>query len=69
MENPRDRGACWVLSMGSHRVGHDRRDLAAAAARYLLDTLHGKEYPYLLRPTDGPAGGKGIPPSSLWRSQ
>ena len=23
LENPRDRGACWVLSMGSHRVRHD----------------------------------------------
>ena len=23
LENLRDRGACWVLSMGSHRVGHD----------------------------------------------
>ena len=31
LEKPRDRGACWVLSMGSHRVGHDWRDLAAAA--------------------------------------
>ena len=30
LENPRDRGA-W-LSMGSHRVGHDWSDLAAAAA-------------------------------------
>jgi len=37
--------------------------------RYLLDTLHGKEYPYILRPTDRPAGGKGTLPSSLWRSQ
>ena len=32
LENPRDGGACWVSSMGSHRVGHDWRDLAAAAA-------------------------------------
>ena len=31
LENPRDRGACWVPSMGSHRVGHDWRDLAAAS--------------------------------------
>ena len=23
LENPRDGGACWVPSMGSHRVGHD----------------------------------------------
>ena len=33
LENPRDRGACWAMgSMGSHRVGHDWHDLAAAAA-------------------------------------
>ena len=40
LENPRDGGA-WsdslLLSMGSHRVGHDWHDLAAAAA-----------YPYIL---------------------
>ena len=29
LENPRDRGACWVPSIGSHRVGHDWSDLAA----------------------------------------
>ena len=23
LENPRDGGAWWLLSMGSHRVGHD----------------------------------------------
>ena len=32
LENPRDREAWWVLSMGSHRVGHDWSDLAAATA-------------------------------------
>ena len=32
LENPVDRGACGLLSMGSHRVGHDWSDLAAAAA-------------------------------------
>ena len=30
LENPRDGGAWWVLSMGSHRVGHDWSDLAVA---------------------------------------
>ena len=30
--NPRDGGAWWLPSMGSHRVGHDWSDLAAAAA-------------------------------------
>ena len=34
LENPRDGGAWWLLSMGSHRVGHDRSDLAAAAAAH-----------------------------------
>ena len=31
LENPRDGGACGLPSMGSHRVGHDWSDLAAAA--------------------------------------
>ena len=31
LENARDRGAWWA-AMGSHRVGHDWSDLAAAAA-------------------------------------
>ena len=31
LENPRDGRAWWLLSMGSHRVGHDWSDLAAAA--------------------------------------
>ena len=35
LENPRDGGAWWADVYepgGSHRVGHDRSDLAAAAA-------------------------------------
>ena len=33
LENPRDEEAWWAASfMGSHRVGHDWRDLTAAAA-------------------------------------
>ena len=31
LENPRDGGAWWMPSMGSHRVRHDWSDLAAAA--------------------------------------
>ena len=31
LENPRDRGAWWAPSLGSHRVGHNWSDLAAAA--------------------------------------
>ena len=30
LENPRDGGAWWLPSMGSHRVGHDWSDLAVA---------------------------------------
>ena len=32
LENPRDGGAWWAAIYGLHRVGHDWRDLAAAAA-------------------------------------
>ena len=28
LENPMDRGACWLRTMGSQRVGHNRSDLA-----------------------------------------
>ena len=31
LENPKDRGAWWAAEMGSHRVGHDWSNLAAAA--------------------------------------
>ena len=31
LENPRDSGAWWAAIYGSHRVGHDWGDLAAAA--------------------------------------
>ena len=37
LENPRDGGAWWLLSQGSHRVGHNRSDLAAAAADVFLE--------------------------------
>ena len=36
LENPRDWGAYRLPSMGSHRVGHDWSDLAAAAACIIL---------------------------------
>ena len=32
LQNPRDGGAWWLPSMGSHRVGHDWSDLAATSA-------------------------------------
>ena len=34
LENPRDRGASGEPTMGSHRVGHDGRNLAAAATAF-----------------------------------
>ena len=34
LENPRDGEPCGLPSMGSHRVGHDWSDLAAAAAEW-----------------------------------
>ena len=34
LENPRDGGAWWAAVWGSHRVGHDWSDLAAAAAAW-----------------------------------
>ena len=37
LENPRDRGAWWLLSLGSHRVGHDWSDSAAAAVQQSAD--------------------------------
>ena len=36
LENPRDGEPGELPSMGSHRVGHDRSDLAAAAAAAAL---------------------------------
>ena len=36
LENPRDGGAWWLPSLGSHRVGHDWSDLAAAYPQFLL---------------------------------
>ena len=34
---PRKAEPGGLLSMGSHRVGHDRNDLAAAAAAYIYE--------------------------------
>ena len=40
LENPRDRGASGLPSMGSHRVRHDWSDLAAAAAAARGNQVH-----------------------------
>ena len=53
LENPRDGGAWWLLPyMGSHRVGHDWSDLAAAAATkelsdYVPKLLHPLHYLFI----------------------
>ena len=41
LENPRDGGPGGLPSMGSHRVGHDGSDLAAAAALFSTGLLLG----------------------------
>ena len=41
LENPRDGGAGGLPSMGSHRVGHDWSNLAAAAA---VNSVYWKHY-------------------------
>ena len=40
LENPRDGGAWWAAVYGVTQVGHDRSDLAAAAALSLLMTVY-----------------------------
>ena len=40
LENPRDGGAWWAAVMGSHRVGHDWSDLAAAVWPLVLLLFH-----------------------------
>ena len=40
LENPRDGKPGGLLSMGSHRVGHDWSDLAAAAAATSVRSRH-----------------------------
>ena len=58
LENPRDGGAWWSAIMGSHRVGDDWRDLAAAAAAASLGSdakdIMGKEN------TEGKKPNKGL---------
>ena len=36
LENPRDIGACGLPSMGSHRVGNNWSDLAAATVKFCI---------------------------------
>ena len=50
LENPMDGGAWWAAM--SHRVGHDRSDVAVAAAAVVYDSLrpHGLQPTRLLHP-------------------
>ena len=43
LENPREGKPGWLPSMGSHRVGHDLSDTAAAAAVTIIDILWKKQ--------------------------
>ena len=57
-------------SMGSHRVGHDRRDLAAAAAgrRSALSTWEQglfRTSNHLIPPLEQGAGGKAAQPADM----
>ena len=47
LENPRDREPGGLPSMGSHRVGHDWSDLAAAAERKYLRSQNAAKWFYL----------------------
>ena len=40
LENPRDGGPGGLPAMGSYRVGHDRSDLAASAAKNISSSKH-----------------------------
>ena len=46
-----DGGAWWLPSMGSHRVGHDWSDLAAAAAAAAADYIQALRSRILLDPS------------------
>ena len=61
LENPRDRGSCWLPSMGSHRVRHDWSDLAAAAGSLTCSSSS-----YVLNPIFSDLSTSFIPQSSLW---
>ena len=47
LENPRDGGACGLPSMGSHRVGHDWSDLAAAAGCFSCPSSLSEGFPLM----------------------
>ena len=54
LENPRDGRAWWLLSLGSHRVGHDWSDLAAAAACWNGWMYHVDSQYFVLSTTSNP---------------
>ena len=44
LENPRDRGAGGLLSIGLHSVGHDRSNLAAAVEKIMRHKVKDSTY-------------------------
>ena len=55
LENPRDGGA-WLLSMGSHRVGHDWRDSSSRTSKTMLNNSAENGNPFLIPDLRGNAG-------------
>ena len=58
LENPRDGGAWWAAVYGSHRVGHDWSDLAAAMSVIDVDSIPWDWYRGDM--TDAAVGGMGL---------
>ena len=65
LENPRDGEAWGLPSMGSHRVGQDWSDLAAAVMSDSL-RLHGLQHARLPSPSPTPGAWSNSYPSSRW---
>ena len=61
LENPRDGGAWWAASLGSHRVRHDWSNLAAAAAVDEMVGWHHWLNEHECEQTPGDNEGKGNP--------
>ena len=60
LENPRDGGAWWALSLRSHRVRHDWSDLAAAACLFnwwCHPTISSSAAPFSSCPQSFPVSG------------
>ena len=56
LENPVDRGAWWAAAIGSHRVGHDRSDLACMHALEKEMETHSSILAWRIPGTEEPGG-------------